>query len=151
MAIEAEGEQGPLRGELQTLALAYRYAESGVHGEVVNLLEPLLANGERTDDQTNEQSSEQPGAVHQLLAESYLRLGRIEQAQRGYGKAEELAVRAGDYPTRLAANLGLAKVAAWRMRPERAVDYLWAALRDVGYVREWEQADAIVQWLDKLE
>ena len=144
MAIEAEGVEGrSLAGELQTLALGDRYAESGVHSAVVDLLAPLVANGE--------QGSEQPGAVYALLAESYLRLGHIEQAQVAYRKAEELAVRAGDYPTRLAANLGLAKVAAWRMRPERAVDYLWAALRDVSYVRDGGEADVIVQWLDKLE
>ncbi|MGC1525590.1 MAG: hypothetical protein WA783_06025 [Phormidesmis sp.] len=141
MAIEAEAES--LESEVQTLALAYRYAESGVYGEVVRLVEPLVAIGE--------QSGEPSGAAYQLLAEGYLRLGWIEQAQMAYARAEGLAVRAGDYHTRLAANLGLAKVAAWRGQPERSVDYLWAALRDVGYVREWEQADAIVQWLDKLE
>lgn len=141
MAIAAETESlGP---EVQILALAYRYAELGVQGEVVRLVAPLVASGE--------QNGEQLGAVYALLAESYLRLGHIEQAELAYRKAEELAVRAGDYPTRLAANLGLAKVAAWQMRPERAVDYLWAALRDVSYVRDWDQADTIVQWLGKLE
>ncbi|MEO0373365.1 MAG: hypothetical protein AAF329_01820 [Cyanobacteria bacterium P01_A01_bin.17] len=132
-----------LEPELQALTLAYRYAESGVYSEVVGLVEPLVA--------IDEQRGEPSWAVYQLLAESYLRLGRIEQAQMAYARAEGLAVRAGDYHTRLAANLGLAKVAAWRVQPERVVDYLWAALRDVGYVRDQAQADEIVQWLNKLE
>lgn len=142
-AVAIESESEILESEVQTLVLAYRYAESGVYGEVVRLVEPLVAIGE--------QSGEPSGAVYQLLAESYLRLGRIEQAQIAYVRAEGLAVRAGDYRTRLAANLGLAKVAAWRVRPERAVDYLWAALRDMGYVRDQTQADEIVQWLNKFE
>lgn len=141
VAIESKSEL--LESEVQTLALAHRYAESGVYGEVVSLVEPLVVIGEQSDEPS--------GAVYQLLAESYLRLGRIEQAQIAYVRAEGLAVRAGDYHTRLAANLGLAKGAAWRGRPERVVDYLWAALRDVGYVRDQAQADEIVQWLDKIE
>lgn len=138
-AIEASG----LATDTQSLALAYRYAASGVHGDVVNLLEPLLA--------LPMASATQPAAVYQLLADSYLQLGWVALAQQMYGQAEQLAVRSGDYETRLVANLGLAKVAAWRLQPEQAVDYLWAALRDVGYVRDREHADMILQWLGKLE
>lgn len=121
------------------LALAYRYAESGGYGDVIGLVEPLAARGE------------QSAAVYQLLGDGYLRSGWFEQAQAAYEAAQRLATESGDYRTRLEAKLGLAKVAAWRMQSEQAVDYLWSALGDVSYVRDPAQADVIVQWLNRLQ
>ena len=121
------------------LALAYRYGELGVYGRAIGLVEPLAARGD------------QPAAVYQLLGDSYLRSGWFEQAETAYEAAQRLATRSGDYRTRLEAKLGLAKVAAWRIQSEQAVEYLWSALRDVSYVRDSAQADVIVQWLNKLE
>ena len=83
-----------------------------------------------------------------LLGDSYLRAGWIEAAQGAFMDAERIASRAGDFETRLAARLGLAKVAVWRMQP--AADYLCGALRDASYGEDLEQADTIVQLIRKL-
>ena len=125
--------------EIRSLALAYAYREAGAYDQVIGLVAPLLEAGE------------QPAAVYELLADSYLRAGWIDQAQTAFADAERLATLDGNFQTRLAARLGLVKVMAWRMQAEVAVDYLWAAMRDVSYRQDQEQADVILQWIGKLE
>lgn len=123
----------------QTLANAYRYSEANAYSEVVRLLLPLLEN------------DEQIAALHQLLADSYLHLGWIEEAKAEYEVLESLAFSTGDYTSRLDARVGLANIAAWQMQPDLSVDYLWLALWDASYERDRARADNIVQWLIKLE
>ena len=135
---EASLNAGALDAETRVLALAYAYRGAGAYGQVLKLIAPLVGAGD------------QPAAVYELWADSYWRLGWVDEAKAAFERAERVATRDGDFQTRLAAKLGLVEIAAWQMQSETAVDYLWEALRDASYEQDQDQANVILQLIRKL-
>ncbi|MGF1515038.1 MAG: tetratricopeptide repeat protein [Elainellaceae cyanobacterium] len=120
------------------IALAYRYEALGLYWRVMDGLGPLVRR-------------EQAAGVYGLLGEVYLRSGWVAEAEEFYERSLRLAEDAGDGETRLAALVGLAKVAAWRWEPAVAAGYLWRSLGVAGERRDLARADVIVQWLRRLD
>jgi hypothetical protein len=101
--------------ETEALALAYLYRDAELYWAVIDLLQPLVAQGEVS------------ATIHQLLAESYLKTGNTGAAATHFSAAVTLAQAAVDVRTEAEAWVGLAKVAAASQDREAVVERLQRA------------------------
>ena len=126
--------------EAYALAVAYLYRDAELYWAMIDLLQPLVAQGEVS------------ATIHQLLAESYLKTGNTGVAATHYGAAVTSAQAEADARTEAEAWVGLAKVAAASQNRDLVVQRLQTAQARYGSLDVDEGwVAAIEQWLTVIQ
>jgi len=88
--------------------------------------------------------------LYRLLGDSYLQVGLIDAAQRQYETVIQLTALGQDLPSRAAAWVGLANIAALSGNREVAENYLQFAQVHYGAIADDSRVEQIDEWLSKL-